>query len=202
MIGASTHVANIGVSLCVCEAVLDPLPHHFRHQRMQAEWRRDEIGHSRVIAGSRGCQPRDIVVPVPAGRQEIREHNNLRGPTLDASIKRRLDRRLGQLHVRRLDDRKPAGSLKIFDDCKQHRVAFVSPRAVVDENDADVGAVEVYIDRSKRLSHDQTVVVPLLWPLHIGARSDGNRRAARQRKSLQYGVNIVERDAVEGVQII
>ena len=84
-----------------------------------------------------GREARDVLVPVPSRRKKIGKHNHKLGPLFDAARKGGGDRRLGEFHVSRFDDR-PLGVLaERVDDFQQELVAFIAPRAVVDKYDGD-----------------------------------------------------------------
>lgn len=150
-ISASTQLARFGLALRVREAVVDPLSNHLCHQWMQAERRGDEIAYALVLAGRGGGEPRNVFVPMPAGQEKIGDDDDRRCTARYAPRKRCVDRWLGQLHVRRLDDRKPGRGGKVLHDIEQHLVALVAPRAVIDENDAQLCIVQT--DRALRWAH-------------------------------------------------
>jgi hypothetical protein len=137
MIGASTDIACIGLAARMREAVLDALSHYFRHKRMQAEGGGDEKLHARVMARGVGCESRNVLVPMPAREQKVGKHDNSPRPARDASRKRGVDRRLGQLHVGGLDDRYTGCFSELPHDVQQQLIARVAPGAVIDNNHAD-----------------------------------------------------------------
>src|SRR5688500_9500301 len=75
-VAACTQFACIRPALRVRETMLDPLAHHLGHEWMQSKRRRHKIANACMLAGGRGRESRDIIVPMPARQQEIGEHDH------------------------------------------------------------------------------------------------------------------------------
>ena len=86
------------------QAVIDALLNEITHQWMQPDRSANKKRHARVSRSRRSGECRDVFLPVFAGRQKVRTHDNSAGAALDAARKRSGDGRLGQLHVGRLDN--------------------------------------------------------------------------------------------------
>lgn len=119
------------------QAMLNPLFNHLKHQRMQPEWGRDKIPNARVLGSCRGGQPWNVFIPMSPGQQEVRKDNDGCRSMRYATIECRGHRRLGQFHVRRLDDRVPRCRRKGRDHFEQQVVALGTPRPMIDENYAE-----------------------------------------------------------------
>lgn len=97
-----------------------------------------EVPDARMIASRGRSEPRDILIPMPPGQQEIGKDDDSRRSALGAACERRRNRRLGQLHVRRLDNRMAAAFGEVADNVEEHVVALRPPRTMVDEDDAEL----------------------------------------------------------------
>ena len=157
MIGASTEFASIGIALGVGEAVLDTLLDDLCHQWMQCKRCRHEVANVRMLLGRGGSEAGDVLVPVAAGEQEVREDDDRCGAAVDAPCERGFDGGLRELHVGRLDDFVAGGRLEVADDVEQHGVAFGAAGAVVDEDDGELGWGGGHVDTGR---FSQSLIAP------------------------------------------
>ena len=131
-----TQVALFGLTIGVAQAVLNPIFDDVRHSLVNSQRSRDQVWNGRIGLGRRGRQPRDVLVPVAAGQQEIWVDDDQRSPVLDAQAERRGNRRFSQLHVGWFNDRVIRITLERGHHLQQHRVTLRAPRTVVDQDDA------------------------------------------------------------------
>jgi hypothetical protein len=107
---------------------------------IMAQRRGDPKGDIGVFLGGLGSECGDVSSPVPSWQQEIGvDHDQFRA-SLDAAIISGGDRWLGQLHVRRFDDRIAAVLLEQSRDAQQHVIALGAARAVIHDDHADLVA--------------------------------------------------------------
>jgi hypothetical protein len=114
---------------------------------MEAEGRGDQVADAGVSLSGVGGEARDVIVPVSAGRQEIRKDDDGFRALGDAAAEGGGNRRLGQLHVGRFDDREAGCVSEFANDVEEHVVALVAAGAVVDENYAEWLRVCWYLKR-------------------------------------------------------
>ena len=117
------------------QAVLDPLPDDFGQQRMRAEGSGHEIADPRVALGRLGSQVRDVTLPVAARPEKERCDHHDRAPGRHAGIERSTDRRLGQLHMRRLHRSVHASLTPFLDKGLVVPVGFFALGPVIDDHD-------------------------------------------------------------------
>lgn len=169
--------------------MLDPLPHHLSHQRVQAERRGDQIADARVLACSLGSQARDVLVPMPTRQKKVRKYDNRRRSAGDTPSQRCGNRRLGQFHVRRLDNRQPGRLGKTSHYVEQHGVAFVAPRAVVDQDYTQSVRVRRQIRLGLRHTfQDSEIISVLIRSLAMSLRRLFHRR--RELPFAEYGYEV------------
>ena len=139
------------MTLRVRKTMLDPLAHHVGHEWMQPERSRDKIANPGMLA--RGCrgEMRNIFAPMASRKQKIRENDDRLSTAGHAPRKGGVDRRLGQLHVRRLDDRKAGGRCELSDYIQQQLVAFAPTRPMIDNYHAD--SLFIVVQKRIRVIH-------------------------------------------------
>ena len=107
-----------------------------RQLLVHAERARHADDELRVRSGGVGDHARDVARGVLAGRQHVREDDELRGARLHTVADTSRDRRLAQLHVGVADDDVGAGHrLHEAGHAVHHLVRRVAARAVVDQQD-------------------------------------------------------------------
>lgn len=152
-------------------ALIDPLVHDLRHQRMQAERCGDQVPDIRVPLGRGGGQRWDVLTPVSSGGQEVgKDHDGL-GAARDAAVERSRHGRFGDLHVCRLDDRIGARANEHRHDFLEQIVARFPPRAVIDDDNSDLagrkfGRIRVH----QMLSHALRILCRFSRTLRVALR--------------------------------
>lgn len=96
---------------------------------------------SRMVSGRFLRQLGDVLVPMPAGGQEVGVDDDSIRALGDAAGKRLSNRWFGQLHVGWLDNSEVARLTKLLDDLQQQIIAFGPSRAVIDDDDAKLRVV-------------------------------------------------------------
>lgn len=112
----------------------DAFAYHLPNQRMQPQRRGHQMPYFWKASSRFRRQPRDVLRPMPAGREEVREYHHRLGALLNAGSESLGDGGLGKFHVRRLDDSYAACRTKHLHHCQQELVAFVPPRSVVNHH--------------------------------------------------------------------
>ena len=124
--------------MLLVQAFLDAPLDDPNHQWIRTQWRGDQKRHVPVPSRGVGCQRRDVPMPMAAREKEIGVDHHQPGSAPDAAIEGRLERRLGQIHVGRLDDRKAALPADQGHDLQQRLVALRTPRPVVHDDHTDL----------------------------------------------------------------
>ena len=103
----------------------------------------NRVCHSDVDVGqvcdSFLCELRNVILHMPATRQEVWRHYNVRCTLLHASVDRLLDARLCQLHVRHFHNLVFAPRLEHLSELSEHLVGLGFLAAVIDNHNADDG---------------------------------------------------------------
>ncbi len=93
---------------------------------MQPQGRCDSIRDTFVIRRRLGREVWDVRIPVFAWAKEVRHHDDVCRTMCHASIKRRRDRRLSDLHVRWLNDVIRTRRAKLRDELHEHHVRLIT----------------------------------------------------------------------------
>ena len=93
----NAHVAGRAIPCCMLDAVPDAALQHLRNERVQAQGRRHEVLHARVLGCGGGSKPRYVLLPVPSRRQEVGADHHGGGAVTHARVERvcNAGRRLG-----------------------------------------------------------------------------------------------------------
>jgi len=115
-----------------------PLGEQVQYQIVEAEGHRDVIRRAGVLVARLAGEAGDVAGPVLAGAEEERADDDARRAALDTLRISRRNRRLGDLHVRRLDDvvQRLEPPREQRRDLFEHPIALPPPRPVIDNDDS------------------------------------------------------------------
>ena len=115
---------------------------------------------------------------LPRPQEERTHHHPLRPPPHASPVRRR-DRRLGQFHVGRLNNRHSCRLGKVIHDLHQERVAFLAARAVVD---LDGKALDGEVGEEKEAADARFALEEQEKPEDLGAFLDTEDEMLRRRR--------------------
>lgn len=118
------------------QTVSDSLVNHLENAWMEPERRRHQVPQPGMLAGRVCRQSWNIVVPMPARRQQVGKNNDQLRALCGTASEGCGNRRLCQFHVRRFYDGPRRTLTKEVDHLHQIGIAFWTSRTVVDKHDA------------------------------------------------------------------